>query len=215
MRIRATMIIRNDAMISARKKLGLTQLDAADVCDVPRTTYIQLEKLDFSKATADLQNRVDQIAFSLGIHPDEVMPEGAIGKQIESRITKHTEVGFERLLDAQKQRLELPSPSSIIEELDEVEVKKGKVIEALKCLTLQAADILRRKFGLPPYRKFGLPPYEEPQQHGEIAKELGMTRQRLHNLHMRAMQKLKLELIRKDHTNLPSRSPVTQTCLNQ
>ena len=49
MRVRATLILRNDVLLAKRKTLKMTQKDAAELCGIAVQTYQAVERMDFTK----------------------------------------------------------------------------------------------------------------------------------------------------------------------
>jgi len=159
--IRAMLRLRNDAMLSARERLGYTQLDVAGMSGLQVEYVRKMERMDFD--FPDTFNRVEEVASVLGLKPEDVMPKELARKVIPSRFVQVVEMGavqLENLSDRAAGRFILPSPVDVASRREMREHLKGfheqlpyverKVMEGRKNgLTLEQ---IGRRLGLSPVR---------------------------------------------------------------
>ena len=128
--LRATTHIRNNAMLSARERLGISQRDAAKLCGVPCSAYFSLEKLEYPASYND--DYVTKIAIGLCIVPDSVFPPSLAGVHIKNKSVKTRVIECSKMLEYRESqnRLRLVSPDIIAEERDQIELIK-KYMEKL------------------------------------------------------------------------------------
>lgn len=92
MKLRATLKIRNDHMISARSEHGWSQGRLAKAAGVPVAWVYRLEKLDFSGNPDLLETHAYAVAATLGIPVEQVLPDGFAGKRLETTMVSISEV---------------------------------------------------------------------------------------------------------------------------
>ena len=145
MRIRATVTLKNEAMIAARERLSLTQKQVADRACVGQAYISCLECL---KYPATLQyDRVLSIADVLGLDIDEIFPEKMKGWRGQTNFHTTTEISCEKLMDAAQRRNDryiLPDPSDTIETIDEIE----NIKKLVSLLPPRRAQVLTLRYGL-------------------------------------------------------------------
>lgn len=81
MKVRATLRLRNEALIAARERLGLSQKAAADRCGVNLTTYGGAEAFDLRKvkdgrrklSVETAMRKAEQIARGMGVDISDVV----------------------------------------------------------------------------------------------------------------------------------------------
>lgn len=145
MRLRATARIRNDYMISARKKQGLSQKDLAKKAGVQLQDVFAFEKLDYSR-TKDpdlLEDKAIKIAIALSIPVEQVLPLEMAGKKLQTDLQSIKEVPLGNLLEDPKTLL-LPAPEST-ELAPETLIQLSKAMEKL---TFRERIIILAHFGL-------------------------------------------------------------------
>lgn len=138
MRLRATVQLRNDHMLSARAKKGLTQANVASMAGVSQGLISCLERLIFP-----MSYRYEEallIADVLEIEPELVMPERMVGWKGQTKFMTVAEVPIEKLL-AYKNTVEshylLNSPDEAIEGKDDlvrVKMMIGRLPERLRLI---------------------------------------------------------------------------------
>jgi len=192
-RIRATLKLRNDAMISAREAKGWSQGDLASACGTSIDRIVRLEKMDFSlpcpnRADRDnlpirryaFESLVASVATALAIPTETVAPSDAvIGQAIEADCVRVAEIPMSRLLSANSiSRKYLPMEA----EIDAISAKT-QVDDLLRQtpLTFRERMVVNWMHGLNGQQELSL---------RETAKELRVTRERARQIHMKALRKL-------------------------
>lgn len=109
MRVRATLRLRNDALISARERLGLTQAQAAERCGVPHGYYVGAEsfnlrgKLDKRRKPMLVETAIAharRIAAGMGLPIESVLSQEFLDRAPKSEITVVAEMSPRGLLEA-------------------------------------------------------------------------------------------------------------------
>lgn len=130
MRIRAKLTLRNEHMLAARERLGISQVALADRVGVPIPIVSALEALDYSILTERTrgarERQVRAIAQELGLAPELVAPEGLDGNRIASTATRVIEGEPSSLLGLSRSAYQLASG-----ELEGSEVARGEAREIL------------------------------------------------------------------------------------
>jgi RNA polymerase sigma factor (sigma-70 family) len=187
LRIRATLMLRNDAMIEARSKLGLTQFQAADFADVPSSVFIQLEKLSYTGKVENLQKYAERIATAFEIAIDAVLPPGLKGKTIESKIVRQVTCSVHQLENmAQNDVKMIPSPTYIDNPVDTDAINSemlDKLSQALRRLSYREREVLKLRFGLGENKG-------DIATCAEIGTIFGVTAARIHSIEGEAIRKL-------------------------
>jgi RNA polymerase sigma factor (sigma-70 family) len=179
-RLRATVRLRNEEMLAARARLGLTQKALADAANVPITVVCALEALQFDACRpTNLARYVRRVAGILEISPECVMPPELVGARIESERTAVQEVPAGLLLDAAQElrgRLLAQSPSTAAEEVE----ARAKVRDVVATLPEREQRALQMRFGIG----------RAEASDGEIAKALRVSRARANQIVKRAVERL-------------------------
>ena len=180
MKLRAKLSIRNEHMIAAREKIGLSQFDAADVSGISHANYQRIERLDYGHG--DASQHATMIAGALGLPVEQVMPESFAGRILDANKVAIVDCPDLNLIAASEQvRKALPSPSDLAE-LSEKKVIVGKV---LKTLTFREREIIRLRYGI------GADGESHPMAtYEEIGKQFKVTRERVRQVENRALRKL-------------------------
>lgn len=85
MRLRASLRLRNDVMLAARARLGLTQAEAAWLACIPVQYYRALESLRYADyKLRTMRSAARSAADALGLALEDVMPEELEGVSLES-----------------------------------------------------------------------------------------------------------------------------------
>ncbi len=142
--LRATTFLRNDAMLSARERLGLTQSEAALKCGILKTTYMRLEKLDYPLNFNS--DAVLRTAVGLGISPDDVAIQALAGVEIPNKFVKLGRVKISHLLEfVERQRhYILPSPLDVAEKKELI----NNIEVHLPTLSYREREIVKLRYGL-------------------------------------------------------------------
>ena len=176
--IRATTKFRNDAMISARENLHLSQFEAANLCGVSSSCYIKLERLCYPRGYP--YDKIKNIADVLNLRPEDVMPPELIGKTFPKAYTRRQLVSIQNigLFCGTPKRFLLPSPSEEIEAKDEIDFVKTAVL----MLPKRQQEVIRMKYGLnKDQREFS---------NKEIAEKLGIKCDAINRAERFAMKEL-------------------------
>lgn len=186
LRLRATTVLRNDAMLLARERLCLSQPEAASQAMVGLWSYVRLEKLDYPKRFDG--EKILRIATVLGVPVDEIMPESLAGIEVLNKQVRCGVVETRALLDykGRQSRYILPSPSDTSSHSDErvEEIEKG-----LRTLTCREREIIKMRYGIG-----GEGPIYSLE---EIAKIFCVTSERVRHVEKRAKKKLEFLLKKK------------------
>ena len=101
MRLRATVKIRNDRMLSARSERSMSQGDLAKAAGVSLSYVLDFEKLKFDRRKPKpTRQAAEKIALKLEIPVDEIYPEELENQAIEAERTAVVEVNPMALLAA-------------------------------------------------------------------------------------------------------------------
>lgn len=176
MQIRATVRLRNEAMLSSREMLGLSQTQLAEQCGLTQGYISRLERLDYPQ---ELQyERVVLIANALGLTVDDIFPEKMQGWRGQTEFHKRTEMTCEQLIESDRtERYTLPDPSEIAEGHDEIESIKG----LLHLLTPRQHRTITLRYGLDDGK---------PLSVSESSKKMGIQRSAVTQLEGNALRKI-------------------------
>ena len=176
MKIRATLKLRNDAMIAARETRGWSQKKLSEESGVDFLRVIAIEKLDFTHP--NVVNDAEIIATTIGVDKDEILSEGSVGKMIENQHIRVVEPEMVHLL--------INSPSRILPAPDEdasMSEMKEVVTKSLDQLSYREREILKLRFGLG--ENEGMTYTLE-----ECARIFRVTRERIRGVESAALRKL-------------------------
>jgi RNA polymerase sigma factor (sigma-70 family) len=189
MRLRATLKIRNDRMVSARERLGLSQTKLAEAAAASLHCVIELESLDYSRKKGLFEISL-QIATVLGVPLEHVLPDGVEGKTFLSKFQASKDLPIERLLPSPDRKTRQLTDGGIGEaerrmdgEPDQYEV----LDHALFYLTQREREIIRSTYGLPSCL-LGRP--RQPETRKSIAERWGITTSRVRQIEAKALRKL-------------------------
>lgn len=175
MRLRAIVRIRNDAMLSARKAKGLSQMKLAAQTGVSLQVICAYEKLDFrSPKDPDLFfEHVRKIATVLEIPIEDVAPERLRGKALRSQAEAVREISLPELEDTFARQKLLSAP---VDELLMDAERSEAIAEVLAALSPRHRFVLEARFGM----------LGEPQMtYVEIADQLVMLKRKQGGTHRR------------------------------
>ena len=178
MRIRATLHLKNDAMISARRKLGYSQADVAKLAGVSPAFYGSLECLKYPKnRTQFIKDAVSEIADILNLDEEQVFPVGVEGIKIET-VIRVTDVTANSLRDFRGRQKRLVS--NVEEEMYGEDIKV-LILKSFEHLTFREKEILRLKYGL----------NCKEHSYSQIAQLFGVAHASIQQNHDKAIRKLK------------------------
>ena len=181
MRLRATTKIRNDHMVLAREKMGLSQIDFAKSFGIPLTTLTRLEALDYPKRIP--QHIIDTISGILELSTEQVVPQELIGIKVQTHFVQKAEIESHLLLDIvdrQRTRLIEKAPDQLLLETEERDQIKKLLNHP--CLSFREREILKLRYGFPSGTSFNLL---------ETARIFKVTRERIRQIEAKALRKLK------------------------
>ena len=179
-RLRATTQIRNDYMLSARKRKNLTQIELSQLAGVPQHLVCSLERLQYPSTYRYEEALL--IADVLDIKPEQVMPEGMVGWKGQTRFSCTANVSVEKLLEYTNHTTKhflLSSPSELLENKDNI----ARIKLMLKSLTNREKEIIELRYGLCP-KKGG------PYTYREIAKRFSISGSRIREIEGKALREL-------------------------
>ena len=178
MRIRATLTLRNEAIIAARERAGVSQKDVAMAIGVSIETYARVEKLDFS--TPAPVNAAKLAAEFFQLDEPEVIPDALIGEKVQNKMRRVATIDAQRLLAspiARPERYILPSPETAAMETEASEI----IDDAMEALTWRQRQVVDLRYGL-----HG----KEAHTFLEIGQEFKITQERVRQIELRALGKL-------------------------
>lgn len=182
MRIRATTRLRNNDMVSARERLGLSVHDVARLSGVALNTVYDYEKLNYSgKRPKTIEQHADAIGMVLGIPSDLVAPRALWGCELPNTHVSVRDVDPGMLLDAveiRNVRTCLPSPDMEIEAGE----TKDAIEAAINTLSCREQEIIKLRYGMKDGRPYTL---------GEVGDVLKISRERVRILEAVAVEKLR------------------------
>ena len=183
MKIRATLNLRNEKMIAAREKTGLTQAQAAELAGVNLSFYTELERLDYSKlnlkfkgSQRNITQRIESVAMALTLDAEDVAPEELRGTKIEVSHRRIAEMDNTALISLNEMK-QIASPIDVENQKDIARY----VSAVIKTLPFREQEIVKQRFGIDG---------EKPLEFAEIGKKLNITRERVRQLECRAIRNL-------------------------
>lgn len=178
LRLRATTYIRNDYMLSARKKKNLSQRKLSELSGVGQQCISNLERLKYP-VNYPLE-KIAKISIVLEIPPEQIMPEVMAGWSGQTKFSVTKKVQINRLLEYkeyQEKHYLLPSPVEIIENKD----KMAKINLLLDTLSYREREIIKLRYGLEDGYAYTLE---------EVGRIFKVTRARVRAVEARAIRKL-------------------------
>lgn len=172
MRVRATIKMRNDHLIAAREKLGLSQKAAWKASGVSFDTLCNLEKMNYKKVTPE---QAQKLADFYELPREKVMPEGWEGVVIPSTVQRIQDVPSDRILSwggTTDHLLSDPADQLLIEERNAILGRAMENLNRRERIVLQA-----RIFD-------GL-------SLDDTGKAVGVTRERVRQIEIRALKRLR------------------------
>ena len=192
MKLRASIRIRNAAMIKWRRKKGFNQREASAFCGLPMTTWMRLETLDYPKRYP--VDRLIEMACITGIPIDEIMPEELQGQNLGKTLSQEVDATNAQMLalagsqDRYFERSLLSAPDEVAEQNDTVR----SICEAVQCLPDQERLVMSARFGLGGVKQ---------QSRAEVAKALGVSRGRVSQCTRAAIQEIQRVMIAETDAN--------------
>ena len=150
MRTQAIMRLKNDHIVKARQRLGLTQKKLAEIAGISIVNVNELENLK-TKRYKSSYSSVLKISCVLGIPPDEVLPPELAGKEIQTKFEQVKDIEVDALLLYGQQRIVeqvLPSPAEIVEQEDLTDYFMDILKKKLCFLTSGEKDVVTKMYGL-------------------------------------------------------------------
>lgn len=184
--VRGTLHLRNDAMLSAREQLGLTQREAATMCGVPLYRIQEFEKFDYRGGGAIVLKAAERVAGVYDLPLEKVLPPGLQGVAVTSRFTRCWEMPPCALLDAganvgaASRTMALPAPDRGVVDEEYIEKLRESLSVAMDDLTHRERCIVRARFGLD----------GDALTFEEVGKAFKVTRERVRQIEAKAIRKL-------------------------
>lgn len=191
--MRATMRVRNDEMIAARERLGLSQKRLAGMASVRVDEVGSFESLKYDQISTPIIQKAHLLAECLEIAPEAVLPAGVEGKNLNMDQRVIRTISCERLLTQEyiqrtNERMLPPPPGESMEKeeyiasmLDQVFGKDNVTPRPWEVREKRHRTVLELRFGLNGNR---------PHFLSEIAKRLGITRERVRQVEVKALRKV-------------------------
>lgn len=183
MEIRATLNLRNERMVAARERLGLSQKAAASLSGVGLFRYARLEMMNAEGSPDYLDDAARKIAAVLEIKDTDVLPPELVGKSIPHRLVRNFDIDIDRLLspgasqDAGRRAL---PPGDTMDRVLDQEILRKTLDWCLGKLTWREREVLKMRWGLD----------GERLTLDECAKIFRMTRERIRQIEARGIRKL-------------------------
>jgi len=188
-RIRLEARLKNDMLIEAREKSGLSQKTVAAVIGISPYRYGQIERMQFYPSE-ELQEKIINFyrSYNFELNSDEVFPSQLKKAKFDKKYSVTREINSDRLLPISSIDRQLLLPA----EIDDGNIRNedlNRVIEiSLRSLPrinarAQMSDVIKMYFGLPPYEKN----YNE----AEIAKKYNLSKTRIGQIKNLALRRLR------------------------
>ncbi|MBE3039693.1 MAG: sigma-70 family RNA polymerase sigma factor [Chloroflexi bacterium] len=176
MQIRATLRLRNNAMIAARQRFGLTQSDLAKLAECSITSIQYLESLDWRRSCCGII--AERIAGVLDLGVDDVVPPGGEGIAIVANQVRVAEIEVGALLTMTERQEQLEYDA-----IDQIQAEDvhAALRNALTAVTERERTILELHYGMNG---------ETPLTLKDIGMRLGITCERVCQIEARALRKL-------------------------
>ena len=179
MRLRATIRIRNDEMIEARKRLNLSQVGLAAFANVPLSLVCRLERLNYPRI---FKEEVLLLANALDLTPEQIFPKEMVGWGENTIFSFTKEVPTDKLLEYKERNNEhyfLPAPDIVAEKNEKFE-KIFSLIDKLE--SEREKQVMKMLYGLGKSGKY--------HTTKDISKIIGLTRETVNHHHRNAIRKL-------------------------
>lgn len=176
MRIRAKLTLRNDAMKSARERLGLSQRRLAELAGCSLSYVGALEKFDYSFSQVGVH--AENVAAVLMLDVEQVMCVEHLGEAMPNTFT--------RVADMQLSALSMDSEPFLIDsptEAPDLRSQLNRLGEAIKTLTERERDIIKMRFGMGNGDSF-------TYTYDEIGRIFHITRERVRQIEAKAIRNL-------------------------
>lgn len=95
MLVRATLTLRNERVLSARKRLGLSQAALAEIAGVNIRQVAAVECMRFSEVS---EQKIVRIAGALDLMPEDVVPPELAGKVLPTKFVSIRDISSDRIL---------------------------------------------------------------------------------------------------------------------
>lgn len=208
LRVRATLKLRNDAMITARKAMGLSQIAVGKILNICHTRIADMERFDFRHSR---QEDIVNVADFLHLTIAQIAPLSLRGKAIASD-ARYTGNVSPHLLQKLSQRYNTLQTTNIPLEAAIASDRHDNVNNVLdNQLTYREREIVKLRFGLDGDSKY---------TYDEIGRMFKVTRERIRQVEMKALRKLAqntqmriLECEIHPNTLLPKENPKLLTVL--
>lgn len=142
--VRAELRLRNNDLIQARKRYGLSQLNLSEAVGIPLAIIGALEKFDYSNANIETHAR--RLADFLELPLALVLPPELHKRKLTTTVIAVADIEAARLLDVAVNRKQL-LPTSPLELAEQTELS-DRLQSAMSGLTVRENAIISLRFGL-------------------------------------------------------------------
>jgi len=182
-RLRATVTVRNDVMLEARKVLGLSQMALAKAAGVPLAHVWRLETLRYAALPASCAYEISKkVADVLFLSPEEVLPRSLHGQDMNMDRSAVAYFDSSKLLEAREvfnSRLIAEDPSESMERREQDAKRELK-------------DVMKR---LNKAQRLALHLRMEGLTLEQVGVRMGISKERVRRLEVKAYQKIRDGLI--------------------
>jgi len=179
MKVRATMRLRNEVMLRAREKKGLTQKQLASIVDSNVGTIGEIERFDYTYPhTLEVAARV---AGALEIELNQVVDESLLGEALQS--------SFDRIVDIELAMIGSDTTSQKTIELNPLDLLSDKetsdrLFGSLSDLTSTEREVIKMRTGIGDAGRI-------PYTYEECGRIFKVTRERVRQVEAEGMRKLR------------------------
>lgn len=187
MDVRATLLLRNDAMLAARKDRGLSQAALAELCNVQLQAVAALEKFDYSNPNVYGEARA--VAIELQLPVETVCPDGAAGHKTAARVARVVQVDDVRQLTSirHEDRFVLPDPADVV--CSDGADAREKLLRSMQKLTTRERVVVALLGGI----ACGDNPDGATYTLEEVGRVFKVTRERIRQISDKAKRKLEAD----------------------
>lgn len=176
----------NHELRSRREKMGLSQYQLEDACNLTRGTISQIETFKEYPSFEKLETIAEYLNTTINILFPEWLREQRLKKSSYSHVVMVEKISLET---PEVNLLEAPDD---IANLAEQSIMRDEIEKALEGLTFREQKIIKMRFGLEDGKTHSL---------GEVGQEFAATRERIRQIEAKTMHKLR-EYNRKNDNRL-------------
>jgi RNA polymerase sigma factor (sigma-70 family) len=184
MKIKAVLKIKNDAVICAREKLGLTQIGLDKAIGIGKGTICAIENFRLIQIKTT-HSCVKKISDFLNLPIEEVAPPDLCGEEFQTQFEQVINIQAKALLEYKnhsRDRLVLPSPAEEIEKNDMVEYFTRLLDDNMHKLTFREREVIKLRYGINGDNSYTL---------AEVGRIFKVTKDRVRQVEAKAVRKLR------------------------